>query len=55
MTSTVSRPTNAAEPDPIQAGSAGRHLPLDKVVFGSAASAVLAFVLWGALAPDPDG
>jgi len=55
MTSTVSRPTNAAEPDPIQAGSAGRHLPLDKVVFGSAASAVLAFVLWGALAPTQMG
>src|SRR4051794_29838005 len=32
-----------------------RSLPLDKAVFGVAAGAVLAFVLWGALAPSAMG
>jgi glycine betaine transporter len=55
MTNTVGRPTRAAEPDPLPTGGSRRPLPLDKVVFGSAATAVLAFVLWGALAPTQMG
>jgi glycine betaine transporter len=55
VTDTVSRPTTGAEPDPSPAGGRRRSLPLDKAVFGVAAAVVLAFVLWGALAPDVMG
>ena len=55
MTDTVSRPTTGAEPDPMRAGGPRRSRPLDKAVFGVAAGAALAFVVWGALAPNEMG
>ncbi|MFL6131572.1 MAG: BCCT family transporter, partial [Nocardioidaceae bacterium] len=55
MTDTVSRSSTGAEPGPMSAGGPRRPLPLDKAVFGVAAVAVLAFVLWGALMPDVMG
>jgi glycine betaine transporter len=53
VTDTASRPSTGAEPEPRE--RAHHPLPLDKVVFGVAAAAVLAFVLWGALAPKAMG
>jgi glycine betaine transporter len=55
VTDTVSRPTTGAEPDPMRAGGPRRSRPLDKAVFGVAAGAALAFVVWGALAPNEMG
>jgi glycine betaine transporter len=55
VTDTVSRSSTGAEPGPMSAGGPRRPLPLDKAVFGVAAVAVLAFVLWGALMPDVMG
>ena len=55
VTDTVSRVTDEVEPDAVPAGRPRRSRPVDKVVFGVAASAVLAFVVWGALAPDAMG
>ena len=57
MTDTVNRPGTASEPerDPEPAVSSHRALPLDKVVFAIAAAVVVAFVLWGALAPKGMG
>ncbi len=48
-------PTSGAEPDGTPKGRTHRSLPLDKAVFGIAASAVLGFVVWGALSPDGMG
>jgi choline/carnitine/betaine transport len=42
-------------PDPPAGDRAHHALPLDKVVFGVAAAAVVAFVLWGALTPSRMG
>ena len=55
MTDTASRPSTGSDPNPASAGSSHQSLPLNKVVFGVAAAAVLAFVLWGALAPEGMG
>jgi glycine betaine transporter len=58
VTNTVNRlGTEDQAPDPHRTGPRPGHQPLalDKVVFGVAAAAVLAFVLWGALAPDAMG
>ncbi|SDS06789.1 choline/carnitine/betaine transport [Nocardioides scoriae] len=55
MTDTVSRETTGPAPGPDDGSATHRSLPLDKVVFGVAAAAVLGFVLWGALAPDAMG
>jgi glycine betaine transporter len=54
VTDTVSRATEA-HPDPTPPRGPHRSLPLDKAVFGVAAAAVLAFVVWGALAPKGMG
>jgi choline/carnitine/betaine transport len=50
MTDTVDTPPTATEP-PVGV----RRRPLDRVVFGVAAAAVVAFVLWGALSPEDMG
>jgi glycine betaine transporter len=55
VTDTVRRPTTDADAGPVGVGGSGRSLPLDRAVFGVAAVVVLAFVLWGALAPDAMG
>ncbi len=55
MTDTMRTPTSGAEPDGTPKGRTHRSLPLDKAVFGIAASAVLGFVVWGALSPDGMG
>jgi glycine betaine transporter len=49
------RPTTSGEPEPASAGRSHRSRPLDKAVFAIAAVAVVAFVLWGALAPTAMG
>ena len=55
MTDTVHRSTRESEPDPSPDHEPRRSLPLDRAVFGVAAAAALAFVLWGALAPSAMG
>ena len=56
MTDTISRETGTGpDPDPVDPGGTAHGRPLDKVVFGVAAAAVLAFVLWGALDPTAMG
>ena len=55
MTDTVNRASTGAEPDPSPVGRPRHSLPLNKTVFGVAATAVSAFVLWGALAPNEMG
>ena len=54
MTDTVNRPSPPTTPEAGEPqGRSG--LPLDKIVFGVAAALVVAFVLWGALAPEKMG
>jgi glycine betaine transporter len=56
VTDTVSRASTEVGPEGTPPAGRARHdLPLDKVVFGVAAAAVVAFVLWGALSPTGMG
>ena len=55
MTDIRSRPTTEADPEPEPGAGSHRPLPLNKPVFAVAAVAVVAFVLWGGLAPKGMG
>jgi glycine betaine transporter len=55
MTDTATTSPAASGPEPRPPAAKHRSRPLDKAVFGVAAVAVLAFVLWGALAPEKMG
>ena len=55
MTHTTRRPATGSDSDLTPTPDSHRALPLDKVVFGVAAVAVIAFVVWGALTPEGMG